>query len=172
MKLLKPLLIASAISAAPLALAGSPGGLELIALASSKAAPYTPAVAAYFKRIGHDGGASQCENAMVSVDNVQYQSARQAISSQMVLEAVFSKKKRQQLGTALSKVRDKDVRRGFDGALVYDVVGSDVVFYGVSADATEKVFTARVPVTAIDQPDKVNAALCHILVNLPVLVAP
>lgn len=173
-RLLKTMLCLSALIA-PLAQAGSPGGLELIALGSSKALPYAPAVADYFRRVDSDAGASDCENRMLTVDQVRYQKARVGttdISSQLMLEAVFSKPKRKQLAAALSAFRAKDVERGFDGALVYDVVGSDLVWYGVSANPDRRVFTARVPVAELDNKAKVNAALCHILVNIPVQAEP
>lgn len=172
MKIASTVLMLGALAAPPLVHAGSPGGLELLSLATSKAAPYAPVVAGYFKRVGREAAASDCENGMVNVDKVQYQSPKKAITSQLVLEAVFSKARRQQLGMMLSKVRTQDVERGFDGALVYDVIGNDVVFYGVSAEPSEKVRTARVPVAEIGQPARVDAALCHIMVNLPVLQAP
>lgn len=155
--------------------AGSPGGLQLVALGTGAAAPYQPAIASYFARVGRDAGASDCENAMVTVDKVRYKNARAGatqIDAQLVLEAVFSKTKRQKLAAALSKFRAADLDRGFDGALVYNVVGTDLVLYGVSADAAQRVFTARVPLAHIADTARVNAALCHILVNLPVLAEP
>lgn len=155
--------------------AGSPGGLQLLTLPTARALPYQATIASFFSRVGHDAGASDCENAMLSVDTVYDKKARvgnTGIDSQFALEAVFSKSRRRQLAAALNKFRDRDIKRGFDAALVYDVVGNDVVFYGVSAHAGERVFTARVRVAETSDKAKVNAALCHVLVNLPVLVAP
>ena len=72
----------------------------------------------------------------------------------------------------MTKFRDKNHDRGFDAALVYDVKDGSLVLHGVSADIDTKVVSSVLPFSDLKNTAKVNAAICHALVNIPVLAEP
>ncbi len=173
MKILKSCLFALIATAAnPAAWAGTPDGLQLISLATERADPYATAINAYFDRYDHDATASHCENSRLNIGGVYVKKGKKGLNSEMALAGAVNKKKRQQLGLLMTKFRDKNHDRGFDAGLVYDVKDESLILYGVSADIDTKVVSSVLPITDLQNPAKVNAAICHALVNIPVLAEP
>lgn len=173
MKFPKPVLLA--LMAAVMnstALAGTPDGLQIISIAAEKAESHAAAISAYFDRFDHDPTASQCGNAQLNIGGVYIQKSKKGINRDLALSAVTSKKTRQQLGKLMTKFRDKNHDRGFDAALAYDVKGENVVFYGLSADIDTRVYSSTVAIVDLQNNSKVNAAICHALVKIPVLAEP
>jgi ribosomal protein S12 methylthiotransferase accessory factor YcaO len=86
--------------------------------------------------------------------------------------ATTDKKQRAALAKLMAKFRDKTHDRGFDGALVYDVQNEKILLYGVSALASIKQSVSVLPLADLRDPKKADRAVCHALIQLPVLAEP
>jgi hypothetical protein len=154
------------------ACAGSPGGLEVITLANAKGGAYAADISAFFERFDHDAHASYCENAQLNISGVYKKNGSKGINSELALSATQDRKQRSLLGHMMTAFRDKNHPRGFDAALVYDVKNDALLIYGISADSDTKVYASVLPLADLTDKKKVDAAICHALVNIPVLAEP
>ena len=150
--------------------AGSPGGLQVVVLGSAKAAPHIGQVKSFFA-MPHDDPMS-CLDSQLNLNSGYRKGAPKGITADLALAAVADKRKRATLARLLSGYRDKDHKRGFDAALAYDVKGSKLTFYGISAFADADVEVSAIALADVNDKQKFNLAVCKALVNLPVMEAP
>ena len=149
--------------------AGSPGGLRIIAVPTSKALAYEGRIKGFFKQYDQSSTQGVCDDAQLSVGSVQYNSGTTGITGDFAKKAATLPKQRKKLNHMLTTYRDKTYPRGFDLALVYDVVGEKMVFQGISGFAKQKVNSSSVALTDIEDNSKVALAICRAAAHAPVL---
>lgn len=149
--------------------AGSPGGLHIIALPTSKAVAYEARVKAFFKQYDESSEQGVCDDVQLAVGSVFFNSGKTGITGDAAKQAISSTKQRKKLSRMLTGYRDKSYPRGFDAALVYDVAGGKLVFHGISGFAPKKAYSASVALKDIDDASKLALAVCKAAAHLPVL---
>lgn len=152
--------------------AGSPDGLEIVTLAAPAGAAYAGDISAFFDRFDHDITASNCENAQLNIAGVYKKNGDKGINAALGLAATKSRKQRDLLGRLMTAFRDKNHPRGFDAALVYNVDKDTLLLYGISPPASVRVGASVLPLADLKNPKKVDAAICHALITMPVLAEP
>ncbi len=173
MKMMKNTLAALSIAAIhAAALAGSTDGLELVVVPTAKAAPYAKTVEGFFAAYEKNRQGYSCEDSRLHIEGALFKSAPTGISGKLAKAAVTDPKQRKKLGRMLTTYRDKRHARGFDGALVYDLVDKKIVFHAVSPMLDEKVYTASLPLTHIADEARLAQAICRAVVYLSVLEEP
>jgi hypothetical protein len=155
-----------------LAIAGSPDGLQLVLVGTAKAAAQKPALDAFFKRYNPGSTDADCEDTQLNINSVYADPGKAGITPELAIAATTSKQQRAALGKLMSRFRDKSHDRGFDGALVYDVQNDKILLYGISAMSSIKQYVSVLPLSDLQNPKKANLAVCHALVQLPVLAEP
>lgn len=155
-----------------MAIAGSPDGLQLVMVGTAKAAAQKPALDAFFKRYNPGTTDADCEDTQLNINSVYAEPGKAGITPELAIAATTDKKQRAALGKLMSKFRDKTHDRGFDGALVYDVQNDKILLYGISAMSSIKQYVSVLPLSDLQNPKKANLAVCHALVQLPVLAEP
>jgi len=167
----KQLSIASLLAAMHMmAQAGSPEGLQLVVLGTPGATGYKVKVEQFFTAYDADPTGFDCDNRQLNIQNTVQKSLK-AITPDLALAAVSDLKKRLSFSKAISKYRDSDHERGFDGALLYDAKDGKLVFYGISAWDKKPVQKAELSTSELDDKRKFNLAICRAL-HMPVLQAP
>ena len=141
------------------ALAGSPGGLQLVVVHTSKAAPHQPHVQAFFDRHFAGNGIHDCDDSALTIDGVHYQSGSKGITGDLIKNAVFSSAQHKKALALMSSFRDNNHHCGFDGALVSDVIDNKLVFYGVSAHRESRKYTYAVPLNELANKKKMDYAI-------------
>lgn len=168
---LKQLSIASMLAALHFAAqAGSPDGLQLVVLGTSGAAGHKVKVEQFFSAYDADPSGFDCDNRQLNILN-SVQKPLKAITPDMASAAVSDPKKRPAFTKAISKYRDRDHDRGFDGALLYDVIDGKLVFFGISAWDKKPIQKVELSANEVDDKRKFNLAICRAL-HMPVLQAP
>jgi len=165
------LLIAGLIAAIhATALAGAPDGLQLLVLGTPNAAVQKANIEQFFVAYSADPGGFDCDNRQLNIQDTVQHSLR-AITPNMASAAVGDSTQRKSFSKALSKYRDQDHDRGFDGALLYDVIAGTLVFYGISAWNKKPIQKIELPVGETNDKRKFNLAICRAL-HMPVLMTP
>lgn len=154
------------------AIAGSPDGLQLVMIGTAKAAAQKPALDAFFKRYNPGTTDADCEDTQLNINSVYAEPGKAGITPELAIAATTDKKQRAALGKLMAKFRDKTHDRGFDGALVFDVQNDKILLYGISAMSSIKQYVSMLPLSDLQYPKKTNLAVCHALVQLPVLAEP
>lgn len=155
-----------------MAMAGAPGGLQIVLIGTDKAAEYRPAIDDFFKRYNPDNGESDCEDTQLNIDSVYAPSTGSNITPELAVTATRDKKQRVKLGRSMTRFRDAQHKRGLDGALLYDIQNDKIILYGISAMSSVKVYASALPLPDLRNPKKTSQAICHALVQLPVLAEP
>lgn len=153
------------------AVGGSPGGLQVVIVATSAAERYQSVVKGFFQRYNPDDGKSDCENSQLNIDLANFEIASKFDSGQ-IFGSAKNKSAHKRLAQKLMSYRDADHKRGLDAALAFDVQGSELVFVGVSAATDEKVQVSRMALSDLLDETALSKAICHALVHLPVMEAP
>ena len=153
-------------------LAGSTDGLELVVVATSKAAPYAKKVEGVFAAYEKNRQGYSCEDSRLHIEGALFKSAPTGITGKLAKGAVSDPKQRKKLGRMLTTYRDKYHPRGFDGALVVDLTDRKMVFHAVSPMLDEKTYTSSLPLAQIDDEAKVAQAICRAVVYLSVQGEP
>lgn len=167
----KQLSIAGLLAALHMAAqAGSPEGLQLVVLGTSSAAAHKVKVEQFFSAYDADPTGFDCDNRQLNIRDTVQRSLK-VITPDMALAAVSDPQKRPAFIKAISKYRDREHDRGFDGALLYDVIDGKLVFYGVSAWDKKPIQRVELSVDELEHKHKVNLAICRAL-HMPVLQAP
>ena len=148
--------------------AGSPGGLYLLALPTAKAIAYTPAIKEFFKGYYSRDISGGCGENTLSVERVYHDGAKVGISGDFAIKAMTSKPVHRKLGKMMGAFRHPEYERGFDAALVYDVKGASLVFYGISQFTEVKKYTSPVALTDVGDMVKLTHAICLAAARLPV----
>lgn len=168
---LTQLSIASLLAALHLAAqAGSPEGLQLVVLGTPGAAGHKVKVEQFLTAYDADPSGFDCDNRQLNIQDTVQKSLK-AITPDMALAAVSDAKKRPAFSKAISKYRDRDHDRGFDGALLYDVMDGKLVLYGISAWDKKPIQKVELSVSESNDRSKFNLAICRAL-HMPVLQAP
>ncbi|KQZ39526.1 hypothetical protein [Duganella sp. Root1480D1] len=168
---LRHLSIAGLLTALQMAAhAGSPGGLQLVVLGTSGAADYRVKVEQFFSAYETDPTGFDCDNRQLNIEST-VQKPLKAITADVASVAATDTKKRRSFSKTISKYRDRDHDRGFDGALLYDVINGKLVFYGISAWDKEPIQKVELSASESDDKRKFNLAICRAL-HMPVLQAP
>jgi hypothetical protein len=150
--------------------AGSPGGLQLVVLGSDKAAAHSAQVKAFFA--SYRPGEIACLDTQLNIGSGYSEASPKGFTPALALAAVKDKNKRKELARLMSAYRDKQHKRGFDGALAYDIKDGMLELYGISAFADAAVEVARIAPADASDAGKFTMAVCRALVNLPVMEAP
>jgi hypothetical protein len=150
--------------------AGSPGGLSIAAVAGEGSAPYTSAVRQFLADYKADG--IECGEYALNLENVYTANLPLQLTGDLAMAAVKDKAKRKQLGKILTGYRDKTLTHGFDGALVYEVKGTQLRLYGISGSSGLKVVVSSLPVGEAKDQKKFDIAACKAVASLPVLTVP
>lgn len=173
MKMLRKMIAVLVLAGwASMASAGSPDGLQLVMIGTAKAAAQKPALDAFFKRYNPNTTDADCEDTQLNINSVYGEPGKAGITPELAIAATSDKKRRAALGQLMSKFRDKTHDRGFDGALVYDVQNDKILLYGISAMSSIKQYVSVLPLSDLQDLKKANLAICHALVQLPVLAEP
>jgi hypothetical protein len=143
-----------------------------VSVTTPKGQAYSPVVTDFLARYDHAPDAVDCDGAQLNIDSVHQMANGKGINGELALAAGWSKKSRAELGKLMVAFRDKNHDRGFDATLVYDIRDNNLVIYGISPVAKEKVYTSSVRIADLQNKTKVDAAICHVLVNIPVLETP
>ena len=155
-----------------MACAGSPGGLQIVIVGTAKALPHGVALDAFFARYNADNNDADCDNSQLNIDSVYRKAAQAGVTPDLALAATSDRKQRKRLGGLLGRFRDKNHPRGFDGALAYDLRDDKILLYGISAMPEIKIYASVLPMADLRDIKKINMAICHALVHLPVLEEP
>ena len=173
MKIFSKIIAFSMLAGLPsMAIAGSPDGLQIVMIGTARAAAQKPALDAFFFRYNPGTTDADCEDTQLNINSVYAEPGKAGITPELAISATTDKKQRAALGKLMSKFRDKTHDRGFDGALVYDVQNDKILLYGISAMSSIKQFVSVLPLSELQNPKKTNLAVCHALVQLPVLAEP
>ncbi|AVR97102.1 hypothetical protein [Pseudoduganella armeniaca] len=167
--LTRPILLFAVLAAAASARAGSPDGLNLVAIAAPSAASYAGALQR-FVRHARDSGV-QCGEYALNLAILHTVPPAQ-LTSELALQALHDKAKRKQLGRLLTGFRDKSVERGFDAALAYEVRQGQLRLYGISGASDEQPVVVTLPVAAAARQERFDVAACKAVASLPVLAEP
>ncbi|WP_154667903.1 hypothetical protein [Pseudoduganella violaceinigra] len=169
---MKKLMLSALLASAPLfALAGSPDGLQLLVLGTSQASAAQPKVAQYLAEYEKSQGNFDCDDIMLNIGSAM-QKPVSAISPEKALLSVSDNKQRTLFSKALASYRDPQHKRGFDGALLYDVQNGSLKIYGISAWTKEKIHRSEVKSSDWDNKEKFRLAMCRAMAEMPVLQEP
>jgi len=169
---MKKLLLIVCLASSPyMAFAGSPDGLQLLILGTSQASAVKPKIAQYLVEYEKSQGNFDCDDIMLNIGSAMLEPVT-AISPEKAMLSVSGNKHRAALSKALASYRDPQHKRGFDGALLYDVQGSSLKLYGISAWSKEKIHRSEVKATDWDNKEKFRLAMCRAMAEMPVLQAP
>lgn len=167
----KELSVASMLAALNIAAqAGSPEGLQLVVLGTSGAAGSKAKVEQFFSAYDADPTGFDCDNRQLNIQDTVQRSLK-AITPDMALAAVSNPRNRPAFTKAMSKYRDRGHDRGFDGALLYDVIDGKLMLYGVSAWDKKSIQKVELSVGESEDKRQINLAICRAL-HMPVLLAP
>jgi hypothetical protein len=148
--------------------AGSPGGLHIIALPTAKAAAYTPAIKDFFRGYYSRNISGDCGENTLAVERAYYDGGKAGISGDFAIKAMTSKPVHRQLGKLMGAFRHAQYEHGFDAALVYDVQGQSLVFYGISQFTNVKKYTSPIALADVGDMVKLTQAICKAAARLPV----
>jgi len=169
---MKKLLITAMLASAPCcSFAGSPDGLQLLVLGTSQASTVQPRIAQYLIEYEKSQGNFDCDDIMLNIGTV-VQTQVSGISPDKALLSVSDSKHRAAFSRTLATYRDPQHKRGFDGALFYDVQNGSLKLYGISAWSKEKIHRSEVKASEWDNKDKFRLAMCRAIAEMPVLQAP
>lgn len=166
---IKKTAILLALLAVTSARAGSPDGLNLVAIGDPSATAYAGALQRFVADARHGG--IQCGEYALNLAIVHTVPPAQ-LTSELALQALRDKAKRKRLGRLLTGFRDQAVDRGFDAALAYEVRDGQLRLYGISGASGEKPVVVTLPVAAAANQGKFNVAVCQAVASLPVLAEP
>lgn len=150
--------------------AGSTDGLNIAAIGDKSALLYANSVKQFFADYTADG--IECGDYALRLQNVYTTDLPPSLTSELALAAVKEPAKHIKLGKVLTGFRSKALPRGYDGALAYEVNGTQLRFYGISGASDEKVVASTLPVADAGNQKKFNVAACKALASLPVLAEP
>jgi hypothetical protein len=165
----KMYLVALMVSLHTVALAGSPGGMELIVVATKRAASYTGKIKPYFTNYKQDSAEATCDDEQLDIAGIYLKSGSMGITGELAVSAVTIPKQRKKLNKMMTAFRDKNHDRGFDVALAYDLASDKLVFYGISAYPRVKAHSTFLALADIEDKEKLARAICLAIVQLRVL---
>lgn len=141
-------------------------------LRSPASANFDGVIDDYLKR--YDAGKQNfdCLDAQLNLENVSSTTALKNVSTDSVFAAATSPSAHKALARKLERYRDEARDHGYDGALAYRQEGDQLAFYSVAAFAPEPVHIVKLPLAALKDELKVNAAICKVLVKIPVNAEP
>jgi hypothetical protein len=108
----------------------------------------------------------------LNIAGAYYKTENTGITPDIAIAALSDATKRDRLGKLMKKFRDKNHEHGFDGALAYDVKDEKIFLYGISPLRKVKIYASVLPMEDLHNTKKINLAICHALVNIPVLAEP
>jgi hypothetical protein len=162
----------SLLAAVPrLSLAGSPDGLQLLILGTDRSRGAQQKVAQYLDEYQNSVGNFDCDDYTLNIAST-VQGPVATISSDKAMASISDKKQRLAFFKTLSKYRDQQHKRGFDGALLYDVHHGTLKLYGISAWTKEKIHRTEIGSHDWNNKDKFRLAMCRALAEMPVLQSP
>lgn len=148
--------------------AGSPGGLYLLTVPTANAVAYTPAIKEFFKGYYSRNISGSCGENTLSVERVYHDGAKAGISGDFAIKAMTSKPVHRKLGKKMAAFWHPEFELGFDAALVYDVKGASLVFYGISQFTDVKKYTSPIALADVGDMVKLTHAICLAAARLPV----
>jgi hypothetical protein len=154
------------------AAAGSSRGLHIVVVATPAGIAYLPAVRSFFEQYNVDDGKSDCDGAQLNVDSVIMGKRAARISSDLTVSAVSDKHKRKRLTALLASYYGKPADGGVDGVLIVDSRAGELWLYGIPALLGTAVQRARFRSGDLADEPKLNRAVCHALIHMPVMEAP
>ena len=166
------LILASLLATNPAARAGSPDGLTILVITSSPALPHLGPIKSYFDSYRPGSKTARCEGGSLNIADTHFATAVHKMSAALGTAAVRDSKQRKRLAKALASYRDKNLTRGFDAALIVDVKDGQMHLTGISADAAGKPYKSTLPISALDNPTKIQQGICGAVGELPVLMEP
>ena len=148
--------------------AGSPGGLHILALPTSKAVMYEPVMKKFFDEFNVRNIPTDCGETHLQIDRVYYDGARIKTSGDAALRAMTSSAEHRKLGKKMAAFRHPGYELGFDAAVVYDVKGDLFILYGISQFHDIKKYTSKIALSDVNDIAKLTKAVCLAASRLPV----
>lgn len=148
--------------------AGSPGGLHILALPTASATMHEPIMKKFFDEFNLRNIATNCRDHSLQIERAYYDGSKIQVTGASAMKAMTSTVQHRQLGKKMAAFRHPDYASGFDAALIYDVQGDSMIFYGISQFADVKKYTSKIALKDVADMVKLTQAVCRAAARLPV----